>query len=302
MQVFTKYPHLERLGTDEVEDILLGTCYLFPKIDGTNASVWMNQEGEICAGSRNREITPENDNQGFAAFVQKNAEVFRTFFEKNPRCILYGEWLVPHTLKTYKKDAWRKFYIFDVLEEETFLPYYEYVKMLDCFANTDVCVVPVLCIVVNPTEGDIFREASHNSFLLPDSTFVGEGIVVKNYTFRNKYGRVTWAKYVLQTFKEKHVEAMGVSELLTPTSTEEQIVTDFVTEHFVHKEYEKIRAENNGWNSKYIPQLLGVIWYTLIQEEMWNILKKYKNTTIDFKRLQRLVNQKVKEVLAGVVF
>ena len=39
---FKKYQHIERLGTLEVEGIELGTCYVFPKIDGTNGSnlVW----------------------------------------------------------------------------------------------------------------------------------------------------------------------------------------------------------------------------------------------------------------------
>ena len=38
---FLKYQHVERVGTSEVENIELGTCYVFPKIDGTNASIWI---------------------------------------------------------------------------------------------------------------------------------------------------------------------------------------------------------------------------------------------------------------------
>lgn len=33
MTEFIKYPHLERFGTDEVDGINIGTCYIFPKID-----------------------------------------------------------------------------------------------------------------------------------------------------------------------------------------------------------------------------------------------------------------------------
>ena len=41
------------------------------KIDGTNASVWINDEGaKAFAGSRTRWITPEDDNYGFARWVQ----------------------------------------------------------------------------------------------------------------------------------------------------------------------------------------------------------------------------------------
>lgn len=44
------------------------------KIDGTNASVLIDEAGAICAGSRNRLITPEDDNFGFARWVRDNAE------------------------------------------------------------------------------------------------------------------------------------------------------------------------------------------------------------------------------------
>lgn len=61
---FKKYQHLERFGNDEVEGIELGKLYIFPKLDGTNAQVWLDDEGNIKAGSRNRELTLEKDNAG----------------------------------------------------------------------------------------------------------------------------------------------------------------------------------------------------------------------------------------------
>ena len=45
---FKKYQHVERFGNIEVEGIELGKCYIFPKIDGTNASIWINEKGIIC--------------------------------------------------------------------------------------------------------------------------------------------------------------------------------------------------------------------------------------------------------------
>lgn len=32
---FNKYQHIERFGTDEVENIEFGRCFIFYKIDGT---------------------------------------------------------------------------------------------------------------------------------------------------------------------------------------------------------------------------------------------------------------------------
>lgn len=43
------------------------------KIDGTNSQIFI-ENGEIHAGSRNRWLTPENDNYGFAAWVQEHRD------------------------------------------------------------------------------------------------------------------------------------------------------------------------------------------------------------------------------------
>lgn len=42
------------------------------KIDGTNSTIFINENNEIFAASRNRWITPEDDNYGFAAWVDRN--------------------------------------------------------------------------------------------------------------------------------------------------------------------------------------------------------------------------------------
>ena len=60
-----KYQHIERIGTDETDGILIGSVYVFPKLDGTNASVWLNSDGTIGAGSRNRTLSAQSDNAGF---------------------------------------------------------------------------------------------------------------------------------------------------------------------------------------------------------------------------------------------
>lgn len=48
------------------------TVFVTEKIDGTNACVHISEDGVIRAGSRTRWITPEDDNFGFAKWVQDN--------------------------------------------------------------------------------------------------------------------------------------------------------------------------------------------------------------------------------------
>ena len=59
---FKKYQHVERYGTTEVENIEVGMTYVFPKIDGTNSSVWLDNKGIVQCGSRNRQLSLEKDN------------------------------------------------------------------------------------------------------------------------------------------------------------------------------------------------------------------------------------------------
>ncbi|MBM2095751.1 hypothetical protein JQW57_18560 [Sulfitobacter pseudonitzschiae] len=100
---FTKYMHLERFGTAEVEGIEIGVAHVFPKIDGTNGSIWLSDDGEVVAGSRNRDLSKGDDNAGFYAWVKEQSSI-KQYLAKNPEHILYGEWLVPHSLKTYRDE------------------------------------------------------------------------------------------------------------------------------------------------------------------------------------------------------
>jgi hypothetical protein len=58
------------------------------KIDGTNAQVHITDDGRVLAGSRNRWISPEADNFGFARWVQDHAEELRQLGPGSH----YGEW------------------------------------------------------------------------------------------------------------------------------------------------------------------------------------------------------------------
>ena len=67
---FTPFPKIARLSRD---------CTISEKIDGTNASIFIGgadiPDQEIfLVGSRNRWITPEDDNYGFAKWAHKNKD------------------------------------------------------------------------------------------------------------------------------------------------------------------------------------------------------------------------------------
>ena len=287
---FLKYQHIERFGTTETEGIEIGTCFVFPKIDGTNSQLWLN--GCLRAGSRNRELTLENDNAGFYAWAITQLPLLN-FFHAYPNLRLYGEWLVPHSLKTYKETAWRNFYVFDVVDGEKYLSYDTYYPLLEQFG---IEYIPPICKVTNPTYERLINQLENNGYLIEDGKGIGEGIVIKNYDYKNKFGRVTWAKIVTNEFKAKHAKCQ-VTEVKESKLVEQEICEKFITKSLIEKELSKIETECNGWSSKYIPRLLNTVYYCLVKEECWSFVKEYKNPIIDFKRLTYFSNNRIKELM-----
>jgi hypothetical protein len=294
---FIKYQHLERYGNTEVEGIEVGTCYVFPKLDGTNGSVWLDPSkpfGEkFCCGSRNRELSLDNDNAGFMkAMFDDDAVV--PYIYQNPSHVLYGEWLVPHTLKTYNDDAWRKFYVFDVYDrnKERLLSYDEYSEGL---IADGINVIAPIAIIKNGNIDHFTECLSKAHYLVKDGEGSGEGVVIKNYDYKNKYGRQTWAKIVTNEFKAKHHIAMG-APVVGCEVVEEKIAAKYVTQALVDKVHAKIVNEMGGWSSKYIPRLIHTVYYDLVTEETWNFVKEFKNPKVDFKVLSHYVTAKIKEL------
>jgi hypothetical protein len=289
---FIKYQHLERYGNTEVEGIEVGTCYVFPKLDGTNASVWFEHDTLRC-GSRNRELSPDNDNAGFMNAMMVDKAII-SFLYNEPDLIIYGEWLVPHTLKTYNDDAWRKFYVFDVFDrnKERLLSYDEYSESL---VAAGINIIAPIAIIKNGNEAFFTECLSKAHYLVKDGEGSGEGIVIKNYDYKNKYGRQTWAKIVANEFKAKHHIAMG-APVIGCEIVEEKIAAKYVTQALVDKVVAKIVNEQDGWSSKYIARLLHTVYYDVVTEETWNFVKEFKNPKIDFKVLSHYVTAKVKEL------
>jgi hypothetical protein len=65
MMEFVKFGKIARLSR---------TVVITEKIDGTNGLIAIGEDGEFQVGSRNRWITPENDNFGFARWAYENKD------------------------------------------------------------------------------------------------------------------------------------------------------------------------------------------------------------------------------------
>ena len=76
---FVEFPKIARLSRD---------CIVTEKIDGTNGQILITDDGKMLIGSRNRWITPEDDNHGFAAWATDRRDELMTLGPGRH----FGEW------------------------------------------------------------------------------------------------------------------------------------------------------------------------------------------------------------------
>lgn len=283
---FLKYQHIERLGTPATEGILDGTVYIFDKLDGTNTSVYLNDNGEVEVASRNKALVAgTDDNHGVRAHILSDSR-YKDYLADYPTHRLYGEWLVPHTIRDYKDEAWREFYVFDVMDGDRYLTYDEYSTPLAIHA---IKYIPLLAKFENPSVEKVTALRDKCIFMTKEGA-CGEGIVIKRYDFINRFGRTNWAKLV----RPATAVAEKKQKPLICESVESAIVEKFLPPELIEKEYAKIVNDTGYWDKKLIPKLLGVVWNTFITEETFNFVKHFKNPKVDFEVLNALVIRKIK--------
>ena len=295
---YKSYQHIEKLGNKEVEGILKGKCSIQPKIDGTNGVVWLGDDGIIHAGSRRRDLTLDNDNTGFYNTVIKDDNI-RKYLLDHKDHYLYGEWLVPHTIRYYHPESWKHFYVFDIFSyDRGYIPYDEYSKELDKYG---ISYIPEIISIDNPTMEDLTKYLKETKYLIPEDK-MSEGIIIKNYEYRNQYGRCTYAKIVAEEFfNTKSLLRMKNHEAKDKTS-EKDIVTTMLSEPLIRKEFAKIKlAYPDARRQELIGRTLNTIFHVFIHEELLDYIEK-KKPLINFYYLKKECDERVKEVLRSELF
>ena len=304
---FKPYLHVERLGKTEVDNILCGTVRLTAKLDGTNTSVWADEDGRIHYGSRKREISVEDDNAGFAAWMksdnEESASITRAC-QANPNWIIYGEFGVGKVgaIKKYTKEAINKLWIFDIYNRETeqYLTWDELEAVLIMYDLIDYRV-KLLATLTNPTLDDIIKVANENTFLLEGTDTLGEGVVIRRDNYTNCYGRYAVAKYVREDFRH------GTSKVKRIVQAGE-VEQDFIDRYLTQSELEKAKAktalacgeEYVPGNGKFIGMFLNLLWKDALEENIVDFCKRAKNPQIDFAALNGLIKTEGRKFLGLV--
>ena len=103
---FNGFPKMARLNRQ---------CIVTEKIDGTNAQILITEDGGFYTGSRNRWITPQDDNFGFSAWAHEHKEELMQLGVGRH----FGEWWGQGIQRKYGLDH-KRFSLFNTLRWHTY--------------------------------------------------------------------------------------------------------------------------------------------------------------------------------------
>lgn len=274
-----KYVDIERLKDKYAMAFTSGEhITITEKIDGANASIAVDENGNLIAFSRRNQLTPENDLQGFYEYVQ-SLDSFMISCVLGARYIFFGEWLVKHTIR-YPEDKMKQFYVFDIWDNKTeqYLPWEE-VKQRAEFCGLKM--IPVFY------DGPFISWEHVYSFVGKTEMGgepTGEGIVVKSQDrLDNKFsGTPAYVKIVAKEFSEVHQSKPQKNvdpEKIAAKQAAQELAETIVTERRVQKTIEKFIEDNiipEDWDEKN----LGIIAKNL-PRAIYNDCIKEEPETVD---------------------
>jgi len=295
---FKKYPDIERLGSEDNKDILAfneDTLVIEEKVDGGNGSFWIEEENNLIHfGSRNRDLTIENDNKAFARQQIQLKEHLQALEKEgiklNPDYYYYGEWMAKHTI-TYTKAPFMiglDIRLKHANNQEGFGFFLGRDAKEQEFARINLECVP--CIW-RGTVGELKKLNIRE--LIPKSKYYdgfAEGIVIKNYCRKHPYdNHQLYAKLVRDEFKEDNKAVFGsLKGQITDTT---KIIEEFCTDARIRKAVLKFVNEDNLKLELALMQKVPTyVIKDILKEEFSTIYDKYK--FIDFKEMKQKIPKK----------
>lgn len=296
-QDITRLGHKTTLGVLNVGDQIV----IQEKLDGANAS--FRKDGDIIrVYSRNNELDESNNLGGFYQFVQENLKPDDLLDDNT---IYFGEWLNPHKVKypEYQK----QFFLYDVYlvdEEDQEKGYYESFHAVILEAERmNLNVVPIFY------EGEYVSFEHLQSFVgktalggkLGDID-TGEGIVVKNVHYRDRFGNQKFVKLVTDAFREVQKQKAPKDpkiELTQEQTFVNQVVTEARVEKFLHK-----FVDEGILDEVYGIEDMGTILRNMNPRVLEDILKEERDLLpeqYDEKQLSKAVSRTVVQIVKKLI-
>ena len=278
MKEHKKYTDIIRLGHKSTQGVLnVGDrITITEKIDGANAHFGRDEESHdgLIVGSRNQKLSDASTLSGFYFWVIENIY---------PRDLIngfryYGEWAIPHKIK-YRQDVYKNFYLFSIYDETTG----QYI---------DDAIVQSEAIRLGLKTPEYFYEGEYISFEhlqgfvgksntteIPNT---GEGIVVKNVDYRDRFGNQIFVKLVSEAFAE--IQSQKLPKDPSRFDEIDSLVRSVLTENRVEKILLK-KVAMGELHEDFAIEDMGMI-LKLITSEVFNDCMKEESDVFENKEME----------------
>lgn len=293
-----KYTDVVRYGKSGTQEVLQKGDYISitEKIDGANASFCIDDSCEIgvAAYSRNNQVGEHNTLRGFYDWVVKTVVPIKD--KLNPRYRYYGEWLVSHKV-VYKQDQYNNFYMFSIWDEDK-----------EEYLSDEIVKSEAKRLGLNTTtyfyEGEYISFEHIMSFVgKSDRTLepnTGEGVVVKNIGYKDRFGKQVFVKFVSERFAEVQKQKLpknpniedehkGLIDSVVTVARVEKIIHKLVDDGILGEDYS---IEDMGLILRHLGQL---IVDDIIKEE-YELIKDLEGDVLK-KKIGKVLPVKVKSIL-----
>lgn len=298
MKEIKRYTDVIRYGKSCTSGVLKEGDYISitEKIDGANASFRLDEENPLGVScySRNQPLSEGQKLNGYYDWVKDNIVPIKD--KLNPNYIYFGEWLVSHKV-VYKPEYYKNFYMFSVYDIVT-----------EQYLSDDIVLEEARKLNIKTTnyfyQGEYISFEHLMSFVgKSDMTLelnTGEGIVVKNVNYNDKYGHQCFVKLVSEKFaeiqkqkvpKNPNVKNVLISLIMTVLTKPrvEKLLYKLVDEGLLKEDY---AIEDMGT----ILKLLGGRVYEDIMKEESELFEQYEDSEVK-RGIGKNIPNIVKEIL-----
>lgn len=301
MKEYKEYTDIIRFGkSGTTQAIQEGThISITEKLDGANASFTYDEEATngVQAFSRKQVLNEESSLSGFYQWVQTNIAPIKENLVKNYR--YYGEWLVKHSV-VYKEEFYRNFYLFSIWDEEK----EEYLSddiVKQEAERLGLKTVPYLYEGAFVSLEHIMGFVGKSKITLEPNK--GEGVVVKDATYKNRYGRQLFVKFIALEFSEvKKQKVHRVdTELLISLQKIDMVVTKNRTKKMLFKLVDEGIIPSDYSLKRDMGTILkemNIVIYNDIMKEESDELEGLDEKAIR-KRISKIIPLQVREILVA---
>lgn len=298
MKEIKKYTDVVRLGKSSTANVVQegDDISITEKIDGANSSFCSDDTNElgVSSYSHNTPLSEVNRLRGFYDWVINNIVPNKGLL--NPNYRYFGEWLVSHKV-VYKPEIYNNFYLFSIWDDEK----QEYLS--DSIVKSEAEKLHIKTV-------PYFYEGKYISFehlmsfvgqselsLTPNT---GEGVVVKNVNYKDKYGNQMFVKLVSADFaevqKQKLPKNPNVDSALM--SKVKSVLTNARIDKLINKLVDEVLLQED-----YSIESMGTILKALGSRVFEDIMKEESDLFINEEedKIKRIIGKNLPNIVKDIL-